>query len=160
MAASKKTIKKKSSKAKTRSSDVRSSSVSSSAHRRATEKMVIAAIISMFIIGFVVWFSQDFQAEGQAYSIGLEIENQQAIAIAVVTSCQTPGGCAYVDSVAMNLGDNNIYLNGDAVDPYQLVYFDASGYEVAGEAYNLIEDGVVTVSYLGERYPVSYVIIK
>ncbi|MAG61043.1 hypothetical protein CL619_04610 [archaeon] len=156
MVARKKTRKKKVSKSSSRSSVTKSSKVARSAHHKATEKMIITAVLSILVIAFVVWFSQDFRAEGQAYQVGLELQEQEAIAVAVVTSCQTSEGCQYVNSVAQSLGSAQISLNGNVVDPYQLVYYDASGLEVTGAtSLNWQNDGVQTVGYLGARYPVS-----
>ena len=157
----KKKLSRSGSKLSSKSSHTQSSVAARSAHRLATEKMVVVAVISILVIGFVVWFSQDFQAEGQAYRIGLELADQEARAVAIVTSCQTSAGCEYVDSVANGLAINGVSLNGVAVDPYQLVYYDATGNELMGIARSsLNDDGVTTVGYLGVRYPVSNIVLE
>ena len=161
MAARRKTSSKRAKSSTRKNSRLRSSPQAVSAHRRATEKMLTAAFFSIAIIAFVVWFSQDFQAEGQAYRVQLELESQDDIALAVSTSCQTQGGCTYVHSVATSLGEKKLYLHGEAVDPYQLVYYTAEGSEVSGAtSLDFARDDIVTVGYLGKRYPVDRLSVK
>ena len=151
MAARKKAVKKRTRKSSPKRRKTISNHKTVSAHKY-NEKMVITAIISILIIGFVVWFSQDFPAQGQAYHAELDLENYKDIATATLTSCQTTGGCEYVLSVIETFDIDTLYLNGEAIDPYQVVYYDATGKEVSGEVTNLVDDGVVTIGHLGTRY--------
>ncbi len=159
MAARKKAVKKRTRKKPVRSRSTISKSqrpIRSLAHKNYTEKMIITAVISIVIIGFIVWFSQDFPAEGQAYQIQLELEENTEIVTAILTSCQTTSGCEYVLSVIDVLEVDKVFLDGIAVDPYQLVYYGASGEEITGVASgNLAADGVVTIGHLGTRYTVN-----
>ena len=125
------------------------------AHKRATEKMLLVAFVSVLVVAFVVWFSQDFPAEGQAYRMQLELESKQDIALKVATSCQTKDSCLYVKTVADTLGDLDVTLNRVKVDPYSLVYYLGDGSLAEGMHKNFLDDGVRTVSYKGNRYPIE-----
>lgn len=131
-----------------------------SLHHKKVEKIVITALISIIVIAFVVWFSQDFPAQGMAYQIGLELEEQEQISIATMTACQD--SCDYVLTVANGLGEAGLYIGSNQVDPYQVVYYNDLGEEivVGVSSLNFISDGVETVGYLGNRYPVELVTIQ
>lgn len=155
MAAQKKVNKKKLQTSRNKHSSLKSSNAAVSVHKKATEKMIITGILSILIIGLIVWFSQDFPAEGHAYQIGLELEHQEGIAIATLSSCQE--SCDYTLSVAEALGNAELAINGNPVDPYQVVYYNNLGVEltVSVSSLNFVSDGVETVGYLGNRYPVE-----
>ena len=156
-----KRARKASSKRTKKSSSPQVSSAVHSGHGGATARMIRTALLSVLIIAFVVWFSQDFQAEGHAYRIQLELEEEHDIALAVATSCQSQDGCTYVKSVASSLGAAQLYLHGEKVDPYQLVYYNAKGSEVSGaSSLDFVGDGVVTVGYFGKRHPASSLSVR
>ncbi|MBT4447062.1 hypothetical protein HOA92_01245 [archaeon] len=160
--AKRKTTNKKTSRSK-KSSRSKASMISprkTSAHKY-NEKMIITAIISIIIIGFVVWTSQDFPAQGQAYQINLELQDQKDISRLSLTSCQSPGGCAYVNSVVEDLKIKNVKINSLSTSTWALIFYDIKGNEVTGTASgNFKEDGVVTVGYQGVRYPINSLIIS
>jgi len=139
---------------------VKSSKKVISSHHKKTERMIITAIVSIILIAFVVWFSQDFPAQGMAYQVGLELEEQEEISIATLTACQD--SCDYTRSVANGLGEASLYVDGNQVDPYQMVYYNDQGDEivVGVSSLNFISDGIETVGYLGNRYPVGSVTIQ
>ena len=152
-----KKVKKKSRSSKSKSS--RTSPRKTSAHKY-NEKMIITAMVSVIFIGLVIWVSQDFPAQGQAYQVQLDLQEKVDLSTTVLTSCQTSNGCAFIESI-INHGAEQATINKMKVNIYELVFYDFKGEEISGTfSGDLKADGVVTVGYKGFRFPVDDLIIS
>ena len=133
------------------------------------EKTIIIAILGVLVLVVLVWFSQDFPAQGQAYSLGLEVEQAKNINRDLLTYCDSPGSCAFVNEVIDEFSTTNFLLNGKEVSAYELTYYGKKGVQITLPIDWVIEGsfdqtmnelGVKTIGYQGSRYPVSRIAVE
>jgi len=137
------------------------------------EKTVLVGIIGVLVLVTLVWFSQDFPAQGQAIQMEWAVEQQINTNVDLMTDCNN--SCELVDTLATLKQEFTIY--NLKVNTYELTFYDKTGKEIelsTDQKYILQQDefkvsleanglkaalkqeigvDLATVGHLGKRYP-------